>query len=396
MNKNWSRLIHSLFAMFLLLGCGQIPDTSLVTPMSITDTAQPMFALQTEPSPTQTLVPAITETLYTPTGRIAYISDNALYMMDGNGKAETAIGSRIKTSPDTPPWIDYYRLYMPQWSPDGARLAVGCVVNLPASQYAELNLCILDVSHDANDLDESARNPVIVKIDPGGFGEFGMYITSISWSSNGKYITVISQPSENYFCLVDTKTYEKDCSYPPKQFDGFPTVNQTVFGFSTFSWSPIDDNKAVVPKSPGTLYLIDFSQKTILSLSSVPSIFSKSIPVWSPDGKKVAFAYRNSYLNDKNDIIAISNVDGSGFATLVDAKTFFSSVIKGMFPFEYDEENPFQITPESWSPDGNFLLIEVRNSNFSGIFRYNLPTGEVMPLRFDFGFHTYSSPAWSR
>ena len=245
-------------------------------------------------------------------------------------------------------------------------------------------------------MDKVARAPVIVKIDSGGYGYSGLHISSISWSPDGSQIAVVSQVSENYFCLVDTETYQKDCGFPPKVFDGFSKEDKDILGFSTFSWSPVDENKVVVPKLPGVLSLVDLAKKKILVLTEVPYICYVCEPVWSPDESMVAFIYREHFTNDKNNIIAIANIDGSGYTTLIDGRKFMDDVINKMFLSERSKEYIVEITPASWSPDGRFLLIEAVGSNFSGIFRYDLQTNEIRPLKFDFGYHTYSSPNWGQ
>jgi serine/threonine-protein kinase len=78
-------------------------------------------------------------------------------------------------------------------------------------------------------------------------------------------------------------------------------------------------------------------------------------PVWSPDGRQLAFA---SVRSDSLMSAYMKTADGSGAAEML-----FSPK---------DRENWGQAEPASWSPDGRHLLIEFTNENASNILTFSL------------------------
>ncbi len=102
-------------------------------------------------------------------------------------------------------------------------------------------------------------------------------------------------------------------------------------------------------------------------------------PVFSPDGKKIA------YFSDKSDytqIYVMSAIDGKNLKTL--AKSERSGDLESLHSF---------VSGISWSPDGKELVFVAKSSGEDALFIYDYDKGHVIE-KLKFGFNSVLNPSW--
>lgn len=151
------------------------------------------------------------------------------------------------------------------------------------------------------------------------------------------------------------------------QFDG---ANQISLGIQ--GWSP-----AVAPNGRQLAYLADVKDTSQIFVSDVDgrhlrqvtaSPEPKTLPIWSPDGRMIAFIIGT----EEQAILRVFDIQGNQFYDLPNA-------------------NLGAVQHFAWSPDSRTLLFDARQGNSSKIYRSN-PTGQDIQV-----FTTLESwdPAWS-
>jgi serine/threonine-protein kinase len=104
------------------------------------------------------------------------------------------------------------------------------------------------------------------------------------------------------------------------------------------------------------IWTFDIERETLTRLTFEGD---NTVPVWSPDGRQIAFA---SVRGDSLMSVYVKAADGSGAAEM---------------PFSpKGRENWGQAVPTSWSPDGRQLLIEFTNENASNVLTLSLQDSE--------------------
>lgn len=207
---------------------------------------------------------------------------------DGSGLAQVGVGMDPSLSPDG------RRLVYVSWGyPEGIY-----VLNLENGESG-----LLFAAHEA-------RSPIW---SPDG-GKIAFYVKTQGYR-RGMFGRI--EP-EDFFNIIVLDLATGKTSNPP---------DQPKHSFSP-SWSP--DGNRLVFKGDSGLYLA--SNDAVARIDGTDTRFA--FPVWSPDGRSIAFMYRQ---HDHWEIGSI-NVDGSGFRLLTSS-----------LPFATPANN---VSP-AWSPDGS-------------------------------------------
>jgi len=150
----------------------------------------------------------------------------------------------------------------------------------------------------------------------------------IKESLKGKIIFVNGSPQEGYFIWM----MDRNGSNVKKLVQGSNAAISPDGKKIAFTREGIDFLKK---KSYCHIYLLDLPTGEVTQLTHF-SIFERS-PLWSPDGRKIAFIATNESANPE-EYICVINIDGSGY----------TRIEKGFEP--------------SWSPDGGKLLFSLNRS----------------------------------
>ncbi len=101
---------------------------------------------------------------------------------------------------------------------------------------------------------------------------------------------------------------------------------------------------------------------TVIADAGLPSAL-RSAPIWSPDGRAVAFRYQDNY--------------SAGAAVWLHIYTVETGEIRKLRippPLRY------QLVHHRWTPDGRALLFAAYERSRSGVYRLDVQTGQVDPL----------------
>ncbi len=153
------------------------------------------------------------------------------------------------------------------WSPDGKQIAFA------SSRYGQLDLFVASVSEPAGmtDIRRLTRHPGD-SVKP-------------SWSKSGKWIAFISRRDGKEDLFVIQPNGEE-----------IANVTRELAGdVISFDWHPREDVLAVATKvlrKPGQIHTIEAGSKRIVSLSG--SAGDDADPVWSPDGRFLAFSSKSA------------------------------------------------------------------------------------------------------
>ncbi|MBH8566957.1 PD40 domain-containing protein [Nostoc sp. CENA67] len=200
--------------------------------------------------------------------QIAFAGSRGFYVINANGSGLI-------------PLQDNNLPLYPVWSPDGKRILLassGC--NLSEFEIYTVNA---DGTQKISLLKKSTKNSIY----------------RLAWSPDGKQIIFVSKDCQN----DSSQLYIMNAN--GSKLRRLLSINY----FINPSWSP--NSKQIALDFDSNIYVMnaDGSKLTNLSKKSKPSKYYDEHPVWSPDGKKIAF---ESSTLESVDNIYVMKADGSG------------------------------------------------------------------------------------
>jgi len=248
------------------------------------------------------------------------------------------------------------------WSPDGKRLAF---LFFTPSGGTQIYLA-------------SPPSKEIVRLTQVNNG-----VNDFQWSNDGRSIAFTTtevfprtggDETPEYHIVGNDQAFSTSLWTIAMSADGIPTsaaperlIDGVSFAVDDFSWSP--DSRRIVfsanqyrdPYSFETydIYVLNLGDKSVKKIvdRKGPDFF----PVWSPDGKEIA--YRTYTLTDKDEFYQYA----AGYIAVVPSDGGASRVLTEQF-----DENP---TPLAWSPEGIYFSAWQRT--YQHLFRLNPATKAI-------------------
>jgi Tol biopolymer transport system component len=247
-------------------------------------------------------------------GKIAFVSyrdgNPEIYAMNADGSGQT----RLTDSP----FLDY----LPDWSPDGARIAFGTNRDDPLNGN---NIEIYTMDPQGTSLERITHDDCSVDCS-------GVEVTDTypRWSPDGDRFALVNYPDRNGDIFV-------------MNADGTGKRRLTNDGADDLGprWSP--DGSKIAFFRGGEIYVMNSDGTGEANLTDN---FSRQAiyPDWSPDGSKIVFTGASSSANDTD--IYVMNTDGTGITDISN------------YPVAYE------LYP-AWSPDGSKVaFVTNRDGNY--------------------------------
>jgi Tol biopolymer transport system component len=397
--------LQTAFLFMFLIGCSSNQKAPTVT-SNIVQTPSP-FPTQTAVPPTQTLTPTTT---FTPTptvtpfgggaGKIAFVSERdgfpEIYVINLDGS------NLVKLTNSVTPQSD------PSWSPDGKKIVFASNNNDSASLYI-MNADGTDPAKliDAKDLsiNNQANSALGGDIEHPIWSPDGKKIVFMSGHYVGcclsfRNIYIINADGSNLISAANHSAYDNEPAWSP---DG-----QKIAFDSAVDWQKIafDSNSCGV--SSGICMM------NADGTDPHPINQNGGAPIWSPDGKKIAFGSGQ----DGNGEVYVMNADGTNPINLThygsgwDAhpiwspdgkKIAFSSYRDGNFEIyvmNVDGTHPTNLTKNQagdgnpvWSPDSQKIIFVSERDGKSEIYVVDADGNNLFRLTKD-NAKNYS-PTWS-
>lgn len=352
--------------------CGQITN---VNSTSARYTAPPTIAVATQVGltatsvhdPNQSTTAIVTLSTLRPSGRVALACGNGICSLNADGSGVT----RLTATPS-------HNNGQAAWSPDGTKIAFWSdrsgtpqifVMNADGSGVTQLtNDPTADYARPAWSPDGTRiAYTRYVESSVGGGGRNNGDIWIMNADGSGQ-VQVTGNPSDG------------------EVWDYWPTWSPdgTRIAFARIVWSVVCGGDRT---GGGCQDVHSGPEVTVANTdgSSPMDLTGGTMPAWSPDGTKIAFARRSDI--DPYDAYVV-NLDGSGLTKLTQpvANTGVT-----------DEIYPATNYRPAWSPDGTQILFwSDRNDNSSGaLFLVNADGSGVVKVTRD-DFLVEGTPAWTR
>ncbi len=257
--------------------------------------------------------------------------------------APDGTGEAVLPRSDTPPGD-----LLPDWSPDGRRLAFGsCRPGADGDKEPDCGLWVMNA-------DGSGRREVA-----------GRHEHRV-WSPDSRRIAFTAHRDEKWNIYVVNA-------------DGSGLANLTNnsrdINYEDLAWSPDGKRIAFVANDEQwDLYVMtpDGTGLTNLTNSQPKQHQFYNTPSWSPDGKRIAFTSGSLGVQD----VYVMNADGSGITNITGAPSG-----------GYDAEEP------AWSPDGSRLLFTSDRDGNRDVYSINADGSGLLRLTQDPAADSW--PAWS-
>lgn len=230
----------------------------------------------------------------------------------------------------------------PQWSPDGKWVAFTLTKDGCSFIYL--------ISPDSEKVQTVIKSPSSV-ID-------------YKWASNSSCIAFISKEkttTQVYVYFLSKNELKNVTS----------SIQHNIGSIQTFNWSP--DCKQItlayhstVPERP--IYHTDLMIVDIENGQLVKSIEDQSFkthPIFSPDGKKIAFVSATTFLSSCIKVLSLEDGTSQSLSSTPNNELFFTGSIIG------------------WSPSGDFLYVFEKNKTLSEVYALSLSGKEIK--RIDLG-----------
>jgi dipeptidyl aminopeptidase/acylaminoacyl peptidase len=247
------------------------------------------------------------------------------------------------------------------WSKDGRYVAIGC---------QDLSkVCILD---PVNFFDATLYPPVV----PSGPPELKQVnlpeeceavasnkgISSVSWANDDSQLIIVCQNQEKSdVCIVDLNQVGNQCW---GEKEGQDLVSRA-------DWSPVSDSIVI---DPGKKIQIVNKLGTIIK-----SLMDGWSPVWSPDGKEIAFVHWDDERGYAG--IAIIQSDGSNFRWIYRPPKRGSDANTEYYKLTLNDASEciMGASKIAWSSDGKYLIVEASYTDdcHFAIFKIEIGTGKI-------------------
>ncbi|MEN0059158.1 MAG: translocation protein TolB [Bdellovibrio sp.] len=238
----------------------------------------------------------------------------------------------------------------PNWSPDGKKIAYTSYVKRVGAKFRNADMFLLDLT---------SRRLKPISARPG-------INSGAAFSPDGRsiYLTISQGGNPDIYRMdLEGSVSSKITNGPSGAMNVEPSLSK--------------DNRLVFSSDRAgrpMIYTADADGSNIKRVTFA-GVFNSS-PVWSPDGKKIAFAGQS----DNNFDIFVMNADGTGMIRLTSAKKSNGKMSSN--------EDP------SFSPDGRFVMYTSDRTGKNQIFISTVDGSEERQVTRD--SHNYFKPKWSR
>ena len=187
----------------------------------------------------------------------------------------------------------------------------------------------------------------------------------MSWSNDGKYIAFSSRSAgEDALNILDVDKKKIIDSY---KFE--------MDGLFAPAWSPVSNEIAFigVKNCCSDIYVYNMDTKALRQITD--DIFSDAEPVWSPDGKMLAFVSDRKASVEPADLLGDIKIEDYDYhATDIYLVRSDGTGLRRLTSDELNEKSP------QWTPDGKHLFFVSDKSGISNIYYMDIETEQVKAL----------------
>ena len=289
--RNYKLVIGVAAALIIIVGSFLWQDYRMKR--SYDDSGLPQEVVPHKPEFTKIRIPTYPGNgVLSPDGeRLAFASDGIIWTVPLHGKVDPNLaGEPVKLTDRNGAW-NYGTINTLDWSRDGKRIA--------------FNFMPTDSTHEVHVIQSDGGEPIVVPIEL----HRGRWIKNarVGLSPDGKTLVYssadepLSEHESRLFIrtvLVDGGDEKQITSVPSREPVFSPDGEKIAFIAGGHTKEPADSEIGSLGGPERALYVINTLGGQPVLVADLPA--SESYPIWSPDGRMIAFSYQ--YEEDKQDI----------------------------------------------------------------------------------------------